>query len=72
MRGAYHYPTQTKGPLEVLARRGLVTKTAPESAEIELYGVWTREPYRARSPGPGFDHRSLPDLERSPSVALGS
>ncbi len=38
-RGTYHYHTVTPGPLEVLAALGLVTRTAPGSAELELYGI---------------------------------
>jgi hypothetical protein len=37
--GQYHYHQYSKGPLEVLAKLGLVTKTAPGEAELELYGI---------------------------------
>ncbi|MFO0663743.1 MAG: YHYH protein [Polyangiaceae bacterium] len=37
--GNYHYHTVSKGPLEQLQKRGLVTKTTPGTAEIEFYGV---------------------------------
>lgn len=39
MNRSYHYHTDSKGPLEVLAKRGLVTTTIPGSAELELYGI---------------------------------
>jgi len=39
MRGAYHYHTNSQGPLEVLKKLGLVTTTTPERAEVELYGI---------------------------------
>ena len=38
-RGAYHYHTDTPGPLEALKALGLVTKTTPGEAEIEFYGI---------------------------------
>jgi hypothetical protein len=37
--GAYHYHQYSKGPLQVLARAGLVTRTNPGEAEVELYGI---------------------------------
>jgi hypothetical protein len=36
---AYHYHTNSPGPLEVLAHKGLVTNTTPGSAEIEIFGI---------------------------------
>jgi hypothetical protein len=38
-QGTYHYHQYSKGPLEVLGKLGLVTKTNPGEAEIELYGI---------------------------------
>lgn len=37
--GEYHYHTVSSGPLEVLAYKGLISKTTPGQAEIELYGL---------------------------------
>lgn len=37
--GTYHYHTDSKGPLEVLASIGAVTTTVPGQADVELYGV---------------------------------
>lgn len=37
--GNYHYHTTSKGPLEELVRRGVITKSTPGTAEIEVYGV---------------------------------
>jgi hypothetical protein len=36
---AYHYHTNSPGPLEVLAHKGLVTNTTPGSAELEIFGI---------------------------------
>lgn len=36
---SYHYHGASKGPLAVLAAAGVVTRTAPGAAEVELYGV---------------------------------
>jgi len=35
----YHYHGDSKGPLEVLARAGLIDGTTPGSAEVEIYGI---------------------------------
>lgn len=37
--GDYHYHTSMPGALEVLLAKGVVTKTTPGSAEVELYGI---------------------------------
>ena len=37
--GAYHYHTNSPGPLEVLEHKGLVTNTTPGSAELEIFGI---------------------------------
>jgi hypothetical protein len=37
--GVYHYHQWSPGPLEVLGKLGLVTKTTPGEAELELYGI---------------------------------
>lgn len=37
--GNYHYHTTSKGPLELLVKLGLATKSAPGTAELEVYGV---------------------------------
>ena len=39
MSGYYHYHTNTKGPLEVLEHKGLITNSTPGSSEIEVYGI---------------------------------
>lgn len=36
---AYHYHTNTPGPLEVLQRMGLTSSTTPGSASVEIFGV---------------------------------
>lgn len=38
-RGAYHYHTFSKGPLAVLAAKGLTASDVPGAASVELYGV---------------------------------
>lgn len=37
--GMYHYHQYSKGPLQVLGKRGLVTNLEPGQAELELYGI---------------------------------
>ena len=37
--GYYHYHTTSKGPLEVLQEKGLITTAIVGSGEIELYGI---------------------------------
>lgn len=37
--GYYHYHTTSKGPLEVLKDKGLITTATVGSGEIELYGI---------------------------------
>ncbi len=37
--GTYHHHSTTKGPLEVLLDKGLITTAVVGSAEIELYGI---------------------------------
>jgi hypothetical protein len=39
MGNTYHYHTNSPGPLEVLAHKGLVTNTTLGSAEIEVFGI---------------------------------
>ena len=39
MSGYYHYHTNTKGPLEVLEHKGLITNSTPGLSEIEVYGI---------------------------------
>lgn len=38
-RGAYHYHTTSKGPLEQLVKLGFATNSTPGRAELEIYGV---------------------------------
>lgn len=37
--GTYHYHSSSRGPLEVLAKKGLVTNTIPGEAGLELFGI---------------------------------
>lgn len=39
MMGAYHYHTNTLGPLEVLQAKGMISTTKLGQAEIEVYGI---------------------------------
>ncbi|PIQ26893.1 hypothetical protein COW36_15970 [bacterium (Candidatus Blackallbacteria) CG17_big_fil_post_rev_8_21_14_2_50_48_46] len=39
MRGAYHYHTVSRGPLEVLQKLGKITDPTPGAAKIEIYGM---------------------------------
>ncbi len=38
-KGAYHYHTTSKGPLQLLATLGFTTATEPGTATVELYGM---------------------------------
>ena len=37
--GMYHYHTNSKGPLEVLYKKGLTQNTEPGNADIEIFGI---------------------------------